>query len=104
MLYEHHFNPVNAIVCHDGNAWDINCLRRALDILEFEQSEDRYHDEHGEGEYKYPLDCVIELLRKRIWKLFDDMVKQGREYSKEDWLKLKMEHDKRPEAKTNEKK
>ena len=104
MLIEEKYSPVTAIFCHTGFDHTIRCLKRALEILEFEASEDLYAHMHGEGDFVYPLTRPIAIIREAIWKEYEGMVKQTGEYSNDEWLKMKREHDARKGKKDEGKK
>lgn len=86
------FSKTHAILCHDGYEFRIRCLKRAIDILEIEQAEDKYVDDPV-----HPLGLAIDVLRDKIWGEFDAMCSQKADYDKNEWLEMKTQHDKKTE-------
>ena len=93
MIKKRDYRKTVAIFCHDGYDFTIRGLKRALDILTNEQDEDRYLDGKGEGDEVYPLDGAIELIKTRIWKVYEDMTSQKAVYTNDEWRKMKESHD-----------
>lgn len=88
------FSKAHVILCHDDYEFTIRCLKRAVDILESEQEEDRYEKDSTPV---YPLNRAISALKDKIWKVFDEMCGQKADYDSDEWLKMKGEHRKRAE-------
>ena len=84
------FSKTHAILCHDGYEFRIRCMKRAIDILEIEQAEDRCSDDPV-----HPLGPVIDIIRDKIWQEFDAMCEQKADYEKNEWAEMKTRHDKR---------
>lgn len=84
------FSKTHVVLCHDGYEFNIRCMKRAIDILESVQEDDRYEEDSV-----YPLGKAIDVLKDRIWKEFDEMCSQKADYDKNEWLEMKMKHDKK---------
>ena len=94
-------SKTHAIFCHDGYEFTIRCLKRAIDILETEQSVDK---DDADDTLVYPLGKAIDILRDKIWQEFDAMCIQKADYDHKEWMKMKEEHNKKIKEQNQEQK
>lgn len=88
------FSKPHVILCRDGYEFSIRCLKRAVDILESVQADDRYDED---PKPVYPLSQAIDVLNNSIWEKFDEMCNQKADYDTDEWMEMKRKHDKKME-------